>query len=269
LLAALNTESGILLRARGDIPALLSELAAEGVNATALGLGTAGIRVEGVSHQIFDTKPFKAGRLQVQDLGSQLIGLLCKPGSGWEGARVMDVCAGAGGKTLLLADQVGPKGRVDAADSSKKRLAEARRRAGELRLSNVVFPEPLQLEKADAVLIDAPCSGTGSLAREPDQKWRLTEKGVAEWVATQAEILGKTAAAMRPGAVLVYATCSLLPAENEAQVERFLAAHPEWVLEPAAETLPDAAQALRGPYLRPLPHRVPGGAFFAARLRKS
>ena len=269
LLKALNAEPGLLLRMRGPAGELMAELAAEGVKATALGLGTDALGVDGVSHQIFDTRAFKSGRLQVQDLGSQLIGLLCRPVSGWAGARVMDVCAGAGGKTLLLADQVGARGRVDASDASKKRLSEARRRAGELRLAQVMFPEPLQLEKADAVLIDAPCSGTGSLAREPDQKWRMTEKGIAAWVATQAELLEKTSAAMRAGSVLVYATCSLLRAENDAQVERFLAAHPEWTLEPAREVLPEAAVACEGPYLRALPHRVRGGAFFAARMLKS
>jgi 16S rRNA (cytosine967-C5)-methyltransferase len=239
----------------------------EGVRAEALELLPAALVIRDSGNRVFETRAMKSGRLHVQDLGSQLIAELCRPVSGFEGTRVADICAGAGGKTITLADRVGPKGRVLASDLSRRRLEDARERTREFGLRNVSFPVPVPIGELDAVLIDAPCSGVGSLAREPDQKWKLSAKSVSEFASKQRQILSEAAGSIRPGAVLVYATCSLLREEDEGVVEGFLKDHPEFELQSASEVLPESARiACEGPYLRAWPDRVPGGGFFAARL---
>jgi 16S rRNA (cytosine967-C5)-methyltransferase len=170
------------------------------------------------------------------------------------GMTVVDYCAGAGGKTIALADAVGPTGRVYAWDESAKRLAEARRRVGELRLRHVSFPQAPRLDLARLVLVDAPCSGTGTLGREPDQKWKLTAKRVKELAATQLSILETVGPAVPSGCVIVYATCSLLKEEDEDVVAAFLARNPTFHLERTLRTWPQA---------------IPGGGFFGARLVKA
>jgi 16S rRNA (cytosine967-C5)-methyltransferase len=182
------------------------------------------------------------------DVGSQALVALCQA---QPGQTVVDWCAGAGGKTLALADAVGPEGRVLAHDASARRLDEARRRTKELKLRHVSFPAQPRLDLADLVLIDAPCSGVGTLSREPDQKWKLTEVAVAGFARTQGEILDEVARGVGPRTVLVYATCSLLPQENEDVVQAFLARTPGWRLEATH---------------RSWPHRGHGGGFFGARL---
>jgi 16S rRNA (cytosine967-C5)-methyltransferase len=192
----------------------------------------------------------KEGRLQVMDLGSQMLAGLCRAS---EGLTVVDYCAGAGGKSIFLADAVGPTGRVYAWDESAKRLQEGKRRAGELKLRHVSFPTAPRIDLADIVFVDAPCSGTGTLGREPDQKWKLSLKKVLEFQATQLELLDRVAGQVAAGAVIVYGTCSLLAEEDEEVVERFLAGHPGFELEGT---------------LRTWPNQLDGGGFFGARLRK-
>lgn len=273
LLASLDEEPSLHFRVRppGTRDAVLAALAEEGVAAEALAVAPDALRVADASHRIFETRVMKSGRLQVQDVGSQLIVEAClPPGGSLAGLTVADVCAGAGGKTLALADLVGSGGRVVAGDRSRRRLADARERVREWSLRHVSFPHPLPLGEADVLLVDAPCSGTGSLAREPDQKWKLSAKAIAEFQATQSTLLEEVARQVRPGALVVYATCSVLPEENDAVVQGFLAKHPDFSLEPVGEGLgPErAAVVCDGPYMRAIPPRVPGGGFFAARLRK-
>ncbi|WP_395848229.1 RsmB/NOP family class I SAM-dependent RNA methyltransferase [Cystobacter fuscus] len=279
MLAALDEEPALHLRARptGSRDEVLARLAEEGVAAEPVALAPGAVRVAEASHKVFETRVMREGRLQVQDVGSQLIVEACRPlieegghGGSLAGRTVADVCAGAGGKTLALADEVGKAGRVLAGDRSRRRLAHARDRARELSLRHVSFPHPLPLELADVVLVDAPCSGTGSLAREPDQKWKLSAKAVAEFHTTQLELLRELAPQVKPGALVVYATCSLLPEENDTVVRDFLARESGFSLEPLAPVFgPERAALLcDGPFLRALPPRVPGGGFFAARLRK-
>jgi 16S rRNA (cytosine967-C5)-methyltransferase len=141
---------------------------------------------------------------------------------------------------------------VYAWDKNGGRLKEGRRRIEELKLRHVSFPKEPRLDLADVVLVDAPCSGTGTLSREPDQKWKLNRKKVDELVREQASILDTVAQAMKPGATLVYGTCSVLAEEDERQVEAFLQRHPGFRLEES---------------LRVWPHRIDGGGFFGARLR--
>ncbi|WP_225409207.1 RsmB/NOP family class I SAM-dependent RNA methyltransferase [Stigmatella hybrida] len=274
LLAALDEEPALHFRVRpsGTRDEVLAQLKEEGVAAEAVALAPDAVRIVDSSHRVFETRTMKTGRLQVQDVGSQLIAEVCRPpGGSLAGLTVADVCAGAGGKTLALADMVGTTGRVLAGDRSRRRLAQARERVRELSVRNVAFPHPLPLSEVDVLLVDAPCSGTGSLGREPDQKWKLTAKAIAEFQATQLTLLEEVGREARPGALIVYATCSLLPEENDEVVKGFLAKAPGFTLEPVAPVLgAGRAEALcDGPFLRPIPPRVPGGGFFAARLRKS
>jgi 16S rRNA (cytosine967-C5)-methyltransferase len=270
LFAALNREPRLFLRARppGDRDERLAELHAEGIAAEPVPWAPDAIRVTEPGMRVFESAPMKKGLLQVQEPGSQLIAALGRIDA--PRSLAVDACAGAGGKTLALADLLGAGGRVVATDKSRRRLEEARRRVREFGLRNVSFPDPAPVKDADLLLVDAPCSGTGSLAREPEQKWRLTAAAVKKFSETQREILESTAAALKPGAVLVYATCSLLREENEDVVAALLAAHPELQVEPAGDVLgPEASPVLSGPYLRVWPHRAEAGGFFAARLRRS
>jgi len=217
---------------------------------------------------------FLEGTFEVQDEGSQLLGYLMEPK---RGELVVDFCAGAGGKTLLLGALMKNTGRLYAYDVSDKRLAKLKPRLARSGLSNV-HPARIENErdtkikrlagKADRVLVDAPCSGLGTLRRNPDLKWRQNEASVAELTVKQASILDAAAKMVRPGGRLVYATCSLLTAENDAIIEAFLASHPEFTLTPAATVLAKHGIALEGDYLRLLPHKHNTDGFFAAVLDK-
>lgn len=215
---------------------------------------------------------FEAGDIEVQDEGSQLLAMLVGPK---RGEMIIDFCAGAGGKTLLLGALMRSTGRLYAFDVSAGRLARAKPRFARSGLSNVV-PVVLDSEndarvkrlagKAQRVLVDAPCSGIGTLRRNPDLKWRQHPESLAELGQLQTRILSSAARCVAPGGRLVYATCSLLAEENEAQAEIFLAAHPEFQLIDAAALLGARCEGLglTGPYmqLRPDLHGTDG--FFAA-----
>lgn len=177
---------------------------------------------------------FLDGSVEVQDEGSQLLALLL---GAKRGEIVVDFCAGAGGKTLAVGAQMANKGRIYAFDVSEKRLANLKPRMVRAGLTNI-HPERIGSEhdsrtarlhgKADRVLVDAPCSGLGTLRRNPDLKYRQSPETVAALLEQQHSILSAAAKLVRPGGRLVYATCSILPEENELQAERFLAEHPEF-----------------------------------------
>ena len=171
---------------------------------------------------------FQRGRFEVQDEGSQLCALLV---GAQPGEQVLDLCAGAGGKTLALAAAMENRGQIYATDFDKSRLApifERLRRAG-ARNVQVRPPEPAALDdlagQMDRVLIDAPCTGTGIWRRRPDAKWRVTPEALAKRVAEQDAVLAEAARFVKPGGLLVYVTCSLLPQENGERVAAFLAAN--------------------------------------------
>jgi 16S rRNA (cytosine967-C5)-methyltransferase len=246
VMAALNREPPLMFKARpnGTRDEVQALLLAKGI--TTRPAGTNGLVLEDEGRAIFESAPMKNGRLLVMDTGSQAIVDFCALKGG---ETVVDWCAGAGGKTIALADAVGEKGRVLAWDKSPRRLAEAKKRVHELKLRHVSFPLEPRLGDAQLVLVDAPCSGTGTLGREPDQKWKLTREEVQGFAKTQGGLLDELAA--RASCTLVYATCSVLRAEDEDVVEAFVKRCPRYRLD---------AQ------LRIWPQDADGGGFYAARL---
>ncbi|MEW6466579.1 MAG: RsmB/NOP family class I SAM-dependent RNA methyltransferase [Pseudomonadota bacterium] len=256
--------------------AVQRELAAAGVHAEPTPWSPWGLRVQG-KPAINRLDVFTRGAVEVQDEGSQLLALLT---DAHRGEMVVDFCAGAGGKTLALGTAMRNTGRLYAFDTSSHRLEALKPRLARSGLSNV-HPAALAHErdervkrlagKIDRVLVDAPCSGLGTLRRNPDLKWRQTPADVAELTAKQTAILESAARLPKPGGRLVYATCSLLADENEAIAQAFTAHHPDFTPLPAREVLeslkvPNAA-ALCSPdglYLRLWPHRHHTDAFFAA-----
>ncbi|MCC6869654.1 MAG: RsmB/NOP family class I SAM-dependent RNA methyltransferase [Burkholderiales bacterium] len=254
--------------------AALAALVADGLAATATPFSPLGIRVTG--RPSLARHPWLAdGRLEVQDEGSQLVGYAVAPR---RSDMVVDFCAGAGGKTLLLGSLMRGQGRLYAFDVAAERLAKLTPRLARSGLSNV-HPQVLAHErdvkvkrlagKIDRVLVDAPCTGFGTLRRNPDLKWRQPESAVAELAAKQAAILAAAATLVKPGGRLVYATCSVLPDENEDVVADFLAAHPSFALGDVAADLVRANIALdTGRTLKVLPHLHGCDGFFAAVLER-
>ena len=211
-------------------------LAEDGIEAEATAVSPLGLRLSG-RRPLTSARAYRQGLVEVQDEGSQAVALLtdARPGM-----TVADVCAGAGGKSLALAAAMGGEGRLVALDLEGARLARAGprlARAGvdwvELRAMDRVaildadWPAGLA-GRCDRVLVDAPCSGSGAWRRQPDARWRLTPEDLARYRTAQAEALNGAAALVAPGGRLVYATCSLLPEENGAQVAGFLAAHADF-----------------------------------------
>ena len=218
---------------------------------------------------------FARGDVEVQDEGSQLLALLT---DAHRGEMVVDFCAGAGGKTLALGASMRNTGRLYAFDTSGHRLAALKPRLARSGLSNV---HPVQIAherderikrlagKIDRVLVDAPCSGLGTLRRNPDLKWRQSPQSVQEMALKQQAILAGASRLVKSGGRLVYATCSLLRAENEAIAEGFTDQHPDFEWMPAGSLLSTLAQEqtadlCEGPYLRLWPHRHQTDGFFAA-----
>ena len=193
---------------------------------------------------------FAKGWFEVQDEGSQVVAALV---AAREGEQVLDFCAGGGGKTLAMSAAMNNRGQVHAFDADRKRLApivERLKRAGTRNVQLHEEPGSLEAlcERCDRVLVDAPCTGTGTWRRRPDAKWRLSPDNLAARVAEQDAVLREAARFVRPGGRLAYVTCSLLPEENGARIEAFLAEHPAFEPAPAGEEraalfAPDAAAA--------------------------
>jgi len=261
---------------RADV---LKELKIAGIRAVPTPHSPWGLRVEG-KPALTKLDAFARGAIEVQDEGSQLLALLL---DAHRGEMVVDFCAGAGGKTLAIGASMRNTGRLYAFDTSGHRLEALKPRLARSKLSNV-HPAAIAHErddrvkrlagKLDRVLVDAPCSGLGTLRRNPDMKWRQSPQAVAELVVKQTAILASASRLVKSGGRLVYATCSVLPDENEGVAQAFAAAHPDFVLLPAAEVLTElkvegAAALCSGPetgaeFLRLWPHRHGTDGFFAA-----
>ena len=281
LVAALTEPAPLDLRVnlvRGNRDAVLEELRAHHVGATATRYSPEGIRLA--------TKPgltqwpaYREGRIEVQDEGSQLIARLLQPR---RGEMVVDFCAGAGGKTLALGALMRSSGRLYAFDINQRRLEGMGPRLKRSGLSNV-HPVAIRSEsdirvkrlhgKCDRVLVDAPCSGSGTLRRNPDLKWRFDETELARVNEVQHAVLAAAARLPKVGGRLVYATCSLLARENQQVIETFLVNHREYRLVPAHDVL--ASQGLTvehsarfAPYFVMLPHLHGSDGFFAAILER-
>lgn len=251
--------------------AAMAALAAEDLRCQFTPLSPIGLRLSPLAY-VNNTQAFADGLLEPQDEGSQIAALLVDAA----GCKfVADFCAGAGGKTLVLGTAMRNAGRLVAMDVSEGRLTQAKLR---LRRASVHNAEcrPLEAkwlkrhgEKADRVLVDAPCSGSGTWRRKPDAKWRLTPQDVAELTERQAEILDRAAKLLRPGGRLVYVTCSVLKEENEDQVAAFLKRHPDFKPLPVTEVWEKTvggACPVPGPYLNLTPARHGTDGFFAAIL---
>ena len=256
-----------------------AELAAAGIEAVPTPHSPWGLRLAG-KPALNRLPGFLGGAFEVQDEGSQLLALAV---DAKRGEMVVDFCAGAGGKTLALGAAMRNTGRLYAFDTSGHRLDALKPRLARSGLSNV-HPAQLAHErdervkrlagKIDRVLVDAPCTGLGTLRRNPDLKWRQSPRALEELRAKQAAILASAARLVKPGGRLVYATCSLLEAENEAVAAGFEAAHPEFEALPAAEALARAHVAapealVEGPRLRLWPQRHGTDGFFAALWTRS
>ena len=255
------------------------ELAKAGIQAQPTPFSPWGLRIEG-KPALTKLDAFTRGAIEVQDEGSQLLALLL---DAKRGEMVVDFCAGAGGKTLAIGASMRSTGRLYAFDVSGHRLEALKPRMARSGLSNV-HPAAIAHErdervkrlsgKIDRVLVDAPCSGLGTLRRNPDLKWRQSQQAIAELTVKQASILDSAARLVKSGGRLVYATCSILPEENEAIAEAFAAAHPDFVPLEAAEVLEQLKVAAAaglcsggptgGRYLRLWPHLHQTDGFFAA-----
>jgi 16S rRNA (cytosine967-C5)-methyltransferase len=253
----------------------LARLQGEGIGCAPAPYSPAGIRLEG--KPAINRHPlFEAGLVEVQDEGSQLLAWLLAPR---RGEMVADFCAGAGGKALALAMLMRGTGRVYAMDVSARRLAALAPRAARAGVTSI---HPLVLSdegdvrarrlsgKLDRVLVDAPCTGSGTLRRNPDLKWRHSPRSVAELAEKQFRILAAAARLVKPGGRLVYATCSLLAAENEEVAARFAASvKSDFTLLPCAAALAEQRIALdTGECLRLWPHRHGTDGFFAAAFER-
>jgi 16S rRNA (cytosine967-C5)-methyltransferase len=279
LLAALNQRAPLTLRAntlRTSRAALADRLASEGLASHPTRYASQGLTLD-MRTNVFGLAAFKEGWLEAQDEASQLCAeLVAPPPRG----LVVDACAGAGGKTLALGAAMESKGRLIALDTHERKLDELRRRARRAGLSNARavavdddrWPDEVEAlrGRADRVLVDAPCSGLGALRRNPEARWRLSEDDLERLPRQQHAIAARAQALVAPGGRLIYATCTILRAENQAVVERLLI--PGWELVRAAEIWGTARASavcdLSGTFLTLRPDRHDTDGFFAAVLRR-
>jgi 16S rRNA (cytosine967-C5)-methyltransferase len=282
LVASFNQGAGLDLRVntfKAKRDEVQKALAASGIKAVATPFSPWGLRIAG-KPALNKHEAFMRGDFEVQDEGSQLLSMLL---DAKRGEMVVDFCAGAGGKTLAIGAAMRSTGRLYAFDTSAGRLDAFKSRLARSGLSNV-HPAAIAHErddrvkrlagKIDRVLVDAPCTGMGTLRRNPDLKWRQTLQAVDEMAVKQAAILQSAARLVKSGGRLVYATCSVLPQENETIAQAFSAANPDFTPLPVGEVL-DGLKVANAPslcsggednqaYLRLWPHRHHTDGFFAA-----
>ncbi|MBX6422420.1 16S rRNA (cytosine(967)-C(5))-methyltransferase RsmB [Thermosulfurimonas sp. F29] len=278
LLAAGNEKPPLVVRVntlRVTRDQLLLYLRSEIPEAEACRYSPEGIVLRGFRGRITDLRAFRVGWLQVQDEASQLVSYLVSPRPG---ERVLDACAGVGGKTTHLAQLMRNTGRIYAYDLYDWRLERLRENAARLGVNNVetVTGDVLRSVRTlggnffDRILVDAPCTGTGVIRRHPDIKWARRPEDLVEVPKKQLALLEGLVEVLKPGGVLVYATCSLEPEENEEVVAQFLSSHSEFEIEDPRKVLPEPARDLvdENGFLHTYPHRHGLDGFFGVRLRK-
>ncbi|MAH04467.1 MAG: hypothetical protein CL561_02800 [Alphaproteobacteria bacterium] len=271
--AALDLRVNLMRIARDDA---LASLKKEDIAAKPHQYSPWGIRLKQKTF-LTTTKSYKKQFIDIQDEGSQLIAYACNP---QPSMQVLDFCAGAGGKTLGLAAAMNCKGRIVAMDIDSRRLAKAKPRFKRAAVSDIIETRGLeesknrkwlrrQKETFDVTLIDVPCSGTGTWRRNPDMRWHHYGPTLDELIQTQSEILDRVSHTVKIGGRLVYATCSILPQENEEQIAAFLARNPDYKVLPLAQAWPDKDNIpCSGDYMRLSPHQHGTDGFFAAVLER-
>ncbi len=261
-------------RARGDAGELLQDLRENFPNATACRFARDGIVLGRKGNPARD-QGFLAGRFTVQDEASQLVVALLDP---QPGERVLDICAAPGGKTTAIAERVGPSGSVVAVDRNTRRLdlvQRAVRRLGLTGIRTVAQDATRSLKELapeggfDRILVDAPCSGLGTLRRNPDAKWRVKKGDPARLAEIQRALVGNAATVLRPGGALVYSACTVLAEENEEIATHFLRRSRDFASIPK-DALPEEVKAVADPdgFLRTFPHIHDTDGFFAARFER-
>jgi 16S rRNA (cytosine967-C5)-methyltransferase len=278
--AANNEPPHVSIRAnrlRNSREELIKQLHESGIHAEASKLAPAGILVRGAGNMALDPR-FQEGEFSIQDESSMLVAEVVDPKPGM---KVLDCCAAPGGKTAHLAEKMGNEGLIWASDlyEHKQKLIEDQASRLSLTSIHTLVMDALNLNdhfpeaSFDRILLDAPCSGFGVIRRKPDMKWAKQESEVAEISHLQYLILSKVHRLLKPGGILVYSTCTLEQEENEGQVRRFLAEHPNFELTSfPAESFAESGidpQALAAGYIQIFPHQFHSDGFFIARLTKT
>jgi 16S rRNA (cytosine967-C5)-methyltransferase len=259
-------------RQRATIATVKTAFSAAGVAVEAISGVPYGLRL--VNHQgaLTDLPGYETGWWSVQDASAQLVGQLLDP---QPGERVLDVCAAPGGKATQIAEMVGESGILWACDRAPSRLKKITANATRLGLTNLhTHPgDSTNLaqfhQQFDRVLVDAPCSGLGTLHRHVDARWRQTPDGIAALAELQSALLAEAARCVKPGGTLVYATCTLHPAENEAVLAAFCHTHPTWQIQPPAPGFGGGLEVAPQGWVRLWPHRHSMDGFFMAQLRQT
>ena len=276
VMRANNEKPPLVLRAnrlKGTREELLARFSNAPIEASATSYSPQGILLPG-GGPIDNLPGFAEGLFQVQGEASQLIVYLLAP---LPQERILDACAAPGGKSTHIAELMQDGGEIFAVDSSARGIEKIRQNVARLGLQSVraikadVTEDSGELAGAlfDRILVDAPCSGLGTLREHPEIKWQRTERDIARLSRLQRQILGRVGRHLKPGGIIVYSTCTLSRDENERNVESFLAEHKQFELQEAARYLPDRAKPMvRGQYFQALPHRDNTDGFFAARMRK-
>jgi 16S rRNA (cytosine967-C5)-methyltransferase len=252
---------------------LLDQLREDGARAEPSPYLPEAVRLSGLRQDLARQRCYQEGWIHVQDEASQLVSLIVDPRPG---ERILDLCAGFGGKTTHLGLLMDDAGAIVAVDQSSWKLQELQQNARrqDLNLITTVAGDarelpPTQLGSFDRVLLDAPCSGFGTLRRKPDIKWRRHPKDPYRFSQLQRELLHRASLLVREGGILVYATCTVFSEEDEAVAADFGKRHEDWVLEPVAGFLPEACREMvHGDYFKSWPHRHGVDGFFAARWRR-
>ena len=276
LCRANNTIAPLVLRVntlKTSAADLIARLQGEGLNAEQSPYLPDAVRLSGPRQDIGRLSVHEQGWVHVQDEASQLISLILDPLSG---ERILDMCAGFGGKSTHVANLMRNEGEIVAVDQSSWKLKELQQNARRQDISIIrtvagdaleVLPE--QLGSCDRVLLDAPCSGFGTLRRKPDIKWRRHPKDPYRFSQLQRKLLEHASLFVKKGGILVYATCTVFLEENEGVVEDFCRRHENWALESVADFLPESCRDMvQGGFIKSWPHRHDVDGFFAARWRR-